>query len=51
MQQISKNHFFKHNNFFNFKDMLNYIKNDKTNLNNSIFLWKLICLNEWSKNI
>ena len=51
MQQISKNHFFKHNNFFNFKDMLNYIKNDKTNLNNSIFLWKLICLNEWSKNL
>lgn len=51
LKQLSKNHFFKHNNFFNFKDIVNYLKKDKTNFNNSIILWKLICLNEWSKNL
>jgi asparagine synthase (glutamine-hydrolysing) len=51
MKQLCKNHFFKDNNFFNFKDIVNYLKKDKTKLNNSIILWKLICLNEWSKNL
>ena len=51
LKQMSCNHFFKYNDFFKFKDIINYLKKDKTNLNNSVLLWKLISLNEWSKNL